>query len=343
MKEPERYMSKDRKSLTYKNAGVDIESGEEMVKSISNMVKETHSSQVINKYGLFGGFFRLDLKGYSNPVMVSSVDGVGTKLIAAFRSETYDTVGLDLVNHCVNDIAVGGADPLFFMDYFSTGKLDPEVGRLVVKGFSKACKENSVALLGGETAEMPDIYQSGEFDLAGTIVGIVDEERIIDGSRIKKGNKLIGIESNGLHTNGYSLARKVLFQEYDIGDYVDELGRTLGEELLRIHTSYLDIIQRIRTKEGMNGLAHITGGGILGNLNRILPEQHTAKIDWNTWERPPVFNLIQKLGNVPEEDMRKTFNLGIGLVAVIDEPKERHIRDEAQKLNLNTWTIGHIE
>lgn len=336
-------MSDSKKSFTYKDAGVDIESGEHLVKSISNMVKETHNDQVINKYGLFGGFFRLDLKEYSKPVMVSSVDGVGTKLIVAFKSETYDSVGQDLVNHCVNDIAVGGANPLFFMDYFSTGKLEAEVGKQVVKGFSKACKENEVALLGGETAEMPDIYQSGEFDLAGTIVGIVDEDNIIDGNDIKKGDKLIGFESNGLHTNGYSLARKILFKKYNVGDYIDELGCALGEELLRVHTSYLELIKRIRDKSGVHGLAHITGGGLLGNLKRILPEKVTAHIYWKSWDRLPVFKLIQELGNVPEEDMRQTFNLGIGIVAVVDEQKEEEIKKVASDLDLRTWSIGHIE
>lgn len=335
-------MSNSGKSYTYKDAGVDIESGEKMVQSISEMVKQTHSSQVLDEYGHFGGFFKLNLANYSNPVMVSSVDGVGTKLIAAFKTETYDTVGQDLVNHCVNDIAVGGADPLFFMDYFSTGKLDPEVGKQVVKGFATACRQNKVALLGGETAEMPDIYQSGEFDLAGTIVGIVDEDNILDGKKIKKGDHLIGIESNGLHTNGYSLARKVLFNEYNVDDYIEDLGHTLGNELLRIHTSYLNLIQTIRDNAGVHGLAHITGGGIWGNLKRILKGGLSANIDWDAWERTPVFNLIQKLGNVPEQDMRQTFNLGIGLVVVVDADSAKEVEKQASELNLKSWSIGKI-
>jgi phosphoribosylformylglycinamidine cyclo-ligase len=263
----------DKKQMTYKDSGVDIKAGEEMVESIKGVVKDTHGPEVLSNIGGFGGFFRPDLGSYKKPVFVSSVDGVGTKLIVAFKAGKYDTVGQDLVNHCVNDIAVCGAKPLFFLDYFSTGKLEQHVGVDVVKGFAKACKENGVALIGGETAEMPDIYDEGEFDLAGTIVGIVDEDEVIDGSDIKKGDVLLGFKSSGLHTNGYSLARKVLFSKYKVENYVEDLGSTVGDELLKVHRSFLSLITELKTLKGVNGFSHITGGGIVGNTKRILPDR----------------------------------------------------------------------
>lgn len=319
------------KKFTYKDSGVDIEAGEQMVESIKDVVNETHGSEVLTNIGGFGGFFKPNLNQYSDPVFVSSVDGVGTKLIVAFKTGVYDTVGQDLVNHCVNDIAVCGADPLFFMDYFSTGKLDQHVGYEVVKGFAKACKENGVALIGGETAEMPDIYSEGEFDLAGTIVGMVDRNKIIDGTTIEKGDKLIGFKSSGLHTNGYSLARKVLFSKYDVSDHVDELGSTVGEAMLSVHKSYLPLIKKMRDLDGVHGFSHITGGGIIGNTKRILPDSLSLQIDWNAWERPPIYKLIQEIGNVPEDDMRATFNLGIGLIAVVDLEMEEKLQEQAEE------------
>lgn len=315
----------DEKKFTYKDSGVDIEAGEAMVESIKDVVKKTHSDAVLTNIGGFGGFFRPDFSGYEDPVMVSSVDGVGTKLIVAFKTGTYHTVGQDLVNHCVNDIAVCGADPLFFMDYFSTGKLDKEVGYQVVKGFATACRENGVALIGGETAEMPDIYSPGEFDLAGTIVGMVDRQKIIDGSTIEKGDVLLGFKSSGLHTNGYSLARNVLFSKYEVDDYVEELDSTVGETMLHIHKSYLPLIRSLRDRESVHGFSHVTGGGVVGNTKRILPEKRSLNVDWETWERPAVFKLIQQIGNVPEDDMRATFNLGIGLIAVVDRDDVENI------------------
>jgi phosphoribosylformylglycinamidine cyclo-ligase len=330
------------KEFTYKDSGVDIEAGEQMVESIKDVVKQTHSDAVLTNIGGFGGFFKADFASYNDPVMVSSVDGVGTKLIVAFKTKTYDTVGQDLVNHCVNDIAVCGADPLFFMDYFSTGKLNKEVGYQIVSGFAAACKQNGVALIGGETAEMPDIYSEGEFDLAGTIVGMVDREAIIDGKKIKSGDILVGFKSSGLHTNGYSLARKILFSEYGVSDHVTELGRTVGEEMLQVHKSYLPLIKKIRNHEGLHGFAHITGGGIVGNTNRILPEGRSLDIEWDAWERPAVFELIQKLGNVPDADMRATFNLGIGLIAAIDPKKIDAIADLAQQSGEEFLRIGTI-
>lgn len=330
------------KKFTYKDAGVDIEAGEEMVESIKEMVKETHSDAVLSNIGGFGGFFRPNLQGYEDLVFVSSVDGVGTKLIVAFKTEKYKTVGQDLVNHCVNDIAVCGADPLFFLDYFSTGKLKQEVGYQVVKGFARACKENGVALIGGETAEMPDIYSKGEFDLAGTIVGIVDRQKVINGEDIKKGDLLLGFPSTGLHTNGYSLARKVLFSEYDVDDHVDELGTTVGEAMLAVHKSYLPIIRKLRALEGVNGFSHITGGGIMGNTKRIVPDGLTIQIDWDAWDHPPIFLLIQGIGNVPKDDMRATFNLGIGLIAVVDPDAADEIKQAAAEMDEEVIEIGEI-
>ncbi len=333
----------NKKEFTYKDAGVDIKTGHEMVESIKGLVRQTHGDEVLTGIGSFGGFFQPDLGSFSNPVFVSSVDGVGTKLIAAFKAKKYDTVGQDLVNHCVNDIAVCGAAPLFFMDYFSTGKLDKEVGYDVIKGFTTACKQNGVALIGGETAEMPDIYQKGEFDLAGSITGIVDKESIIDGNAIQSGDILLGFKSNGLHTNGYSLARKVLFSVYKIDDYVDEFQSSLAEELLAVHKSYLPVIRVLRDEKGLRGFSHITGGGIEGNTKRILPDGLSLQVDWDSWDRPPVFNLIQKLGNVPEDDMRQTFNLGIGLIAVVSPQESEQMQSKAKKLNEEIIKIGKVK
>ncbi|WP_421773254.1 phosphoribosylformylglycinamidine cyclo-ligase [Gracilimonas sp.] len=333
----------DKKQITYKDSGVDIKAGEEMVESIKGVVKDTHGPEVLSNIGGFGGFFRPDLGSYKKPVFVSSVDGVGTKLIVAFKAGKYDTVGQDLVNHCVNDIAVCGAKPLFFLDYFSTGKLEQHVGVDVVKGFAKACKENGVALIGGETAEMPDIYDAGEFDLAGTIVGIVDEDKVINGDSIQKGDVLLGFKSSGLHTNGYSLARKVLFSKYKVENYVEELGSTVGDELLKVHKSYLSLITGLKELDGVNGFSHITGGGIVGNTKRILPEGLKLDINWDSWERPPVYNLIQEIGNVPEDDMQATFNLGIGLIAVVSEEQVDTVKAKAKELGEEeVFELGRI-
>jgi phosphoribosylformylglycinamidine cyclo-ligase len=332
----------DKKSFTYKDSGVDIKAGEDLVESIKDMVKETHNNQVLSNIGGFGGLFSPDLSDYKQPVFVSSVDGVGTKLIVAFKSEKYDTVGQDLVNHCVNDIAVCGAKPLFFLDYFSTGKLEKEIGFHVISGFAKACKENGVALIGGETAEMPDIYKEGEFDLAGTIVGIVDRDRLITGENIDKGDRLIGLPSSGLHTNGYSLARKVIFSKYGVNDYVDELGETVSDSLLAVHKSYLPVIGFLKDKKGVNGFSHITGGGLESNTYRIIPDDFSLSVRWDSWERPPVFNLIQEIGNVPEDDMRRTFNLGIGLVVVVSADEADQIISDLKEFGEEPVMIGEV-
>lgn len=330
------------KSFTYKDSGVDIKAGEDLVNSIKDVVKETHNEAVLSNIGGFGALFSPDLTGYKKPVFVSSVDGVGTKLIVAFKAGIYDTVGQDLVNHCVNDIAVCGAKPLFFLDYFSTGKLQQEIGFQVISGFAKACKENGVALIGGETAEMPDIYKEGEFDLAGTIVGIVDKDKLITGSEIQKEDLLIGLPGTGLHTNGYSLARKVIFSKYDINDFIDELGCTVSEALLKVHKSYLPAISALKEIEGVNGFSHITGGGIEGNTKRILPDGLSLEVDWESWERPALFNLIQRTGNVPEDDMRSAFNLGIGLIAVIRKDALNEVKKWASDNNETILQIGKV-
>lgn len=335
-------MSSQSKKFTYKDSGVDIEAGEKMVESIKGMVRQTHNDAVLSDIGGFGGFFRPDLTGYNDPVFVSSVDGVGTKLIVAFKARRYDTVGQDLVNHCVNDIAVCGADPLFFLDYFSTGKLEQEVGYQVVQGFARACRQNGVALIGGETAEMPDIYSEGEFDLAGTIVGIIDREKIIDGRHIQKGDLLLGFPSSGLHTNGYSLARKVLFSTYEVDDHVDELDTTVGEAMLAVHRSYLPIIRELRKIDGVHGFSHVTGGGIIGNTKRVVPDELTIQLEWGAWEEPPIFELIRNLGNVPEGDMRATFNLGIGLIAIVDAGSATQVRERAEGMDEEIIEIGKI-
>jgi phosphoribosylformylglycinamidine cyclo-ligase len=336
-------MSKSKKSFTYKEAGVDIEAGEQMVDAIKEDVKSTHTENVLANIGGFGGLFRANFSDLKDPVLVSSVDGVGTKLIVAFKAERYDTVGQDLVNHCTNDIAVCGAQPLFFLDYFSTGKLSPEVGRDVVKGFAKACRENGIALVGGETAEMPDIYSEGEFDLAGTIVGVVDKDQIIDGSKVSKGDVLLGFASNGLHTNGYSLARKVLFSEYEVNDHIDELNGTVADEMLRVHKSYLPLINQLKTNDGIHAFSHITGGGIIGNTKRVVPEGSSIEVDWEAWDRPAVFKLIQEIGNVPEEDMRRTFNLGIGLIAIVAKDQVDAVTEAAKEMGETAIPMGSIK
>jgi phosphoribosylformylglycinamidine cyclo-ligase len=307
---------------TYRDAGVDIQAGEETVDRIKGLVRQTFTPGVLADIGAFGGFFALDKAAYDAPVLVSSIDGVGTKLKVAVLAGRHDTVGQDLVNHCVNDIAVCGARPLFFLDYLGTGRLKPDVAEQIVRGFVAACKENGCALIGGETAEMPGIYSDDDYDLAGCIVGVVERDGVLDGSRVAAGDVLLGLPSTGLHTNGYSLARAVLFEHFDVEDRPEELGgETVGEALLRVHRSYLDAIQALVADDLAHGFAHITGGGLEGNTNRIVPDGLRLEVDWDAWDRPAIFDLIQRLGDVPEDDMRSTFNLGIGLVAVVPETK----------------------
>lgn len=303
---------------TYKDAGVDIDAGEETVDRIGESVRETFTSGVLADIGAFGSFFEPDLDGVEQPVLVSSIDGVGTKLKVASRMGRYETVGQDLVNHCVNDIAVCGAKPLYFLDYYGVGALDPSTAESIVEGFATACKENECALVGGEIAEMPDVYGEGDFDLVGSIVGMVDKPDIVEGHNIEPGDVLLGLPSTGIHTNGYTLARTVLFDAYSVDDCPPELGgESIGKAMLRVHRSYLRPIQTLIEADVAKGLAHVTGGGLPGNLKRVMPDGCLANIDYEAWERPALFSLIQSLGDVPEADMRRTFNLGIGLVAVV--------------------------
>ncbi len=330
------------KPVTYKDAGVDIEKGDLAIEKIKKGIHSTFSKNVLTNLGNFGGMYELYPKDLENPVLVSSVDGVGTKLKIAVLSGKHDTIGEDLVNHCVNDIAVGGAKPLFFLDYFACDSLNVEVFEKVVSGFIRGCKNNNCALIGGETAEMPEMYQKGEYDVSGTIVGIVDKKKIINGSNIKSGDILIGVESNGLHTNGYSLARKTLLSEYRIDSLVPELGHTIADELLRVHYSYLSLIQETLNSININGISHITGGGIVGNTKRILPAGVKLKVEWENWDILPVFELIKSLGSVPEEDMRRAFNLGIGLCFITSPDNESELKQIISKYKYKSYVIGEI-
>ncbi len=307
---------------TYKDTGVDLESAAAAFGKMGPYVQQTLTTGVVGKVGAFGGFYELP-GGYNNPILVSSVDGVGTKLKVAFRANRHDSIGEDLVNHCVNDIAVCGAKPLYFLDYFATGKLDPGVFEAVIAGIARGCKANGCALIGGETAEMPDFYTGGEYDLAGTVVGIVEKVDILDGSRVTEGDSLVGIPSDGLHTNGYTLARYACFgtdSPYGIGDCPKELeGESVGEALLKVHRSYLQPIRALCEVGLANAFAHITGGGIEGNTRRVVQPPLTFAVHYDLWERPAIFNFIQGAAEVPETDMRQTFNLGIGLVAVVPQ------------------------
>lgn len=329
-------------SETYKSAGVDIIAGDKTVKMIKSFAKSTYNKNVLSDIGLFGGFYELDLSKYQNPVLVSSVDGVGTKLKIAIEMKSHDTIGQDLVNHCVNDIAVCGAEPLFFLDYYATGKLVPEVASEVIKGFAIACKENNCALIGGETAEMPGIYNENDYDISGTIVGIVEKKNIINGSKIKSKDLIVGITSNGLHTNGYSLARKVLLDKYKLDQFIPELDNYLGQELLRIHKSYFQLISRLKEDIDIKGLAHITGGGIVANIMRIIPQGLNINIHWGNWSLPPVFQLIMKTGDIKISEMRKVFNLGIGLAIIISPKDERKLFDLCHLLSEHALLIGEV-
>jgi phosphoribosylformylglycinamidine cyclo-ligase len=328
---------------TYRDAGVDIAAGDETVDRIKPLVRSTFTPGVLTDIGAFGGFFALDTGAYREPVLVASIDGVGTKLQVATRAGRHDTVGQDLVNHCVNDIAVGGARPLFFLDYFSTGRLDPEVAVDVIEGFTIACKENGCALIGGETAEMPGLYREGDYDLAGCVVGVVERADILNGSRVQEGDVLLALPSTGLHTNGYSLARKVLFDAFDVHDRPDELeGASIADVLLAVHRSYLDAIQALMAEGLASAFSHVTGGGIEGNTKRVVPDGLRLEIDWNGWEPLSIFRLIERLGNVPTDDMRRTFNLGVGLVAIVPAERADEAADVWRGLGEEPFRIGRI-
>jgi phosphoribosylformylglycinamidine cyclo-ligase len=305
--------------MDYRQSGVNIDAGNEVVRRIRELAKSTFTPGVLSEIGSFGGLFRLDAGRFRDPVLVASADGVGTKLKIAFMTDRHDTVGADLVNHCVNDILVQGAEPLFFLDYLATGRLAPDVAASIVEGMARACRENGCALLGGETAEMPGFYTAGEYDLAGFIVGIVDRDRVVDGRQIQPGDVLVGLPSSGLHTNGYSLARRIVFDTLGLSvqTYLAEVGGFVGEALLAPHRSYLPLVRPLLDARVIKGMAHITGGGITENLPRVLPEGTAARVRRSAWRPLPIFEFLQDRGEVPDEGMWRTFNMGIGLILVV--------------------------
>ena len=329
-------------AITYKDAGVNIDLGNQAIKNIKSHVQSTYNKNVLNQIGAFGGAFSFDKDKYDSPVLVSSADGVGTKLMVAIQYNTHNTIGQCLVNHCVNDILALGARPLFFLDYFASGKLNNSIFESVIEGLAIASRENGCVLIGGETAEMPGMYRNEDYDLSGTIVGIVEKYNLLSNRPAKSGDVLIGLPSNGLHTNGYSLVRKIFEGTYEYSDYIKEFGHNLGDELLKIHKSYLPIMNAVIDEPWLHGISHITGGGLIENTNRILNDQAKLHIDWAAWDRPELFNLIQKVGQVPEEDMKRTFNLGIGLVAIIDKNSVSLFTSHLNSLNERWFHIGQV-
>jgi phosphoribosylformylglycinamidine cyclo-ligase len=316
-------------SISYSDAGVSIDNANIAVAKIRQFAKSTFNERTLTEIGSFGGMFSGAFPEMAEPILVASADGVGTKLKIAFDTGIHHTIGQDLVNHCVNDILVQGARPLFFLDYFATGKLSPDVTASVVEGISVACKENGCVLLGGETAEMPGFYADGEYDLAGFIVGVVDKSKVIDGKNIRAGDVVFGLPSNGLQTNGYSLARKLFFEVagYEVDTYVEELGKTVGEALLEKHTSFLKPLEKLLDTGKIKGLAHITGGGFLENIPRILPENVSVEIKRGTWNELPIFGLMQTLGNVADAEMFRTFNMGIGMIVIGNETEKKFLKE----------------
>lgn len=334
--------SRSPQPLRYRDAGVDIAEADRAVAAVRKLAARTFTPAVLAGIGSFGAAYRLSR--YRQPVLVASADGVGTKLKVAVMAGRHDTVGEDLVNHCVNDIAVLGAEPLFFLDYFATGKLDADLARQVFEGLARGCLANGCALIGGETAEMPGMYAPGDYDLAGFIVGAVERARLVTGRAIRAGDPLIALASTGLHTNGYSLARKLLFEVagYGVDTYLPELGCTIGQELLKVHRSYLAVLRALRAKNLLRGAAHITGGGITDNTPRMLPEGLAAEIDISSWTPAPVFQLLRRLGNVPEDDWRRTFNLGVGMIVAVPARRLREARRLLDRLGENYWIIGRV-
>ena len=328
---------------TYKEAGVDIDAGNEALSRIKRHVRSTFGANVLTDLGGFGGCFNFPKDDYNEPVLVSSADGVGTKLKLAFLTGKHNTIGQCLVNHCTNDILAVGARPLFFLDYFAAGKLDVDIFEQVIDGLSKACRENNCALIGGETAEMPDFYKPGDYDISGTIIGVAEKSQMMPSREINKGDLIIGLPSTGLHTNGYSLARKVLLEHYDCNDYVNCIDTTIGEELLSIHKSYLPVLDKILHKDWLVGISHITGGGIVENTRRVLREGQDISIDWEAWSRPEIFNLIQNHGSVPEDDMRHSMNLGIGLILIIKSNYLSEITSHLNSIKESFFEIGIIK
>ena len=334
-----------KKGLTYKSAGVDIDEGEKLVERIKPLVRKTFSPEVMTNIGSFSALFKLNLKRYKKPVLVSGTDGVGTKLKIAFMTGKHNTVGIDLVAMCVNDIITSGAEPLFFLDYFATGSLKAGTASQVINGIVKGCREAGCSLIGGETAEMPGFYRDGEYDLSGFAVGIVEKERIVDGSSIKPGDVIIGIASRGLHSNGFSLARKIFFErkKMNVESYIPELRTTLGKELLRPTRIYVKAINALKKRFHIKGMAHITGGGIPGNIPRILPKGTRARILLSSWEIPRLFSLIKKSGNISDHEMMRTFNMGIGFAIVLADTSASEAISLLRKNRFKAYSIGVTE
>ena len=332
------------KPITYSDAGVDIDAATLATNKIKELARRTFNDRTLSEIGSFGGMFDGAFPLLGHPVLVASADGVGTKLKIAFLTGIHNSIGRDLVNHCVNDILVQGARPLFFLDYIATGKLSPEVVGSIVEGVANGCRENGCALLGGETAEMPDFYSAGEYDVAGFIVGIVDREKIIDGKRIVPDDILLGIPSVGLHTNGYSLARKLFFEVagFKVETFIDDVGATAGEALLQAHVSYLRPLEGLLDSGKLKGLAHITGGGLTDNIPRVLPENTAVEIVKGSWPVLPVFTSLQKIGNVSEAEMYRTFNMGIGMVIVCGPGDQHAITSHLTSCGTDVFTIGRV-
>ena len=344
------------KQKAYAAAGVDIDLGNKVKATLPQLLASTHRREVLGKVGGFGGLFALDLKKYREPVLVSSVDGVGTKLKIAFAMDKHDTIGADLVNHCVNDIAVLGAEPLFFLDYLGTGKLEPHVFTEIIKGFARACAENRCALIGGETAQMPGFYQPGEYDVSGTIVGVVEKSKMLNGQKtVKRGDAVIGIASSGLHTNGYSLARMIFFERMQLKpmSYVPELENTICDELLKVHVSYGPLVQRLLKRFNsqlpsanshlpIKAFAHITGGGFVDNIPRVLPKTCDVAIRKGSWDMLPIFKLIESESGVPEAELYQVFNMGIGMVTFVSADQADAILKFIHTQKHQAWLIGEV-
>ena len=330
--------------LTYAGAGVDIERAEQAKRRIKQLARSTFTAEVASDIGLFGALFRPDFSRLQVPVLVSSVDGVGTKLKIAFMTGIHDTVGIDIVSHCVNDILAQGALPLFFMDYIAAGRLEPHVIEAVVKGLARSCRESRCALLGGETAEMPDFYSDGEYDLAGFVVGVADQAKLLGPDRVHRGDLLIGLPSSGLHTNGYSLVRKLFFEmeKMSPADHLQEVGRSLGEELLEPHRNYLPLLRELIQTDDLHAVAHITGGGIPGNLERILPPDLDALVEEGSWQALPIFRLIRRLGKIRQREMYRTFNMGLGAILAVSKQRIDRVQEYLQHRGEKYFLIGEI-
>ena len=331
-------------TISYKTSGVDIRKADDFVHQIKPLAKKTFTKSVLRGIGNFGAFFEPEFKYFTKPVLVSSVDGVGTKIKIAAALNKFDTIGEDLVNHCVNDIAVCGAIPLFFLDYYATGKLNKSDAFDIVSGLARGCRNNNLSLIGGETAEMPGLYEKNDFDLAGAIVGVVNKNNILDSRNVKSGDVLVGLGSNGLHTNGYSLVRKIFDSKKKLNVFYKEINNTVGLELLKVHKSYLKVIQSSLKSIKIKSISHITGGGIIGNTKRVVPKDKILDIDWKSWRRPFIFDLIQEKGGVSEFDMRRTFNLGIGLIFILAKnDAENFVNYLHKNFKEKSYLIGNVK